>query len=110
MGSVGRERERNDRKESWWRVVDLDRGGCFSFGFPERERKLREREGVVEKERERERETELGVTVREKEGLGLREGGETVNSCHRRDFEDLGHGGPSVARWSLSLSPHSFSL
>ena len=58
------------------RVVDPDHSGCFGFGFPERKRKLRERE----RELWRKRESEVGVMVRKKEGLDLREGGETVTA------------------------------
>jgi hypothetical protein len=84
---------------SWW---------VFQFWVSREKEKApqREREGVVE----RERETELGVTVREKEGLGLREGGETVNGCHRRDFEDLGHGGPDLPPTGLSPYRPTLSL
>ena len=57
------------------RVVDPDRGGCFGFWVSrEKEKAPRERGSCGE------RETEVGVTMREKEGLGLRKGGETVTA------------------------------
>ena len=78
VNGIWRERKMKGKRDR--RVVDPDHSGCFGFGFPERKRKLRERERERERELWRKRETEVGVMVRKKEGLDLREGGETVTA------------------------------
>jgi hypothetical protein len=75
----------------------------------------REREALRERGSCEEIETELRVTVRENqeresgswlEIAGRRRNDDSLGSgCHRREFEDLGHGysGPPVIHRSLSL-------